>query len=110
MDVFSGYVTVCGGGFWYYACGGAVGTLNPDGTFASPAFPYYFAATAKDLGIYTTQWLVPAGTNPTVYAQAAAIGAYRTIPIVNGVFTDNFANSYTRHIYQINFDPNPDAA
>jgi hypothetical protein len=25
------------------------------------------------------------------------------------VFADTFANSYTRHIYQINFDPNPNA-
>ena len=47
--------------------------------------------------------------NPTVYAKATAVGAYRTIPIVNGVFTDTFVNSYTRHIYQINFDPNPNA-
>ena len=82
----------CGGSFWYYACGGAVGTLNPDGTFATPAFPFYFA---------------PAGPNQPTYAKATAVGAYRTIPIVNGVFTDNFVNSYTRHIYQINFDPNP---
>jgi hypothetical protein len=108
VDVFTGYITVCGGSFFYYSCGGAVGSLNPNGTFDTPAFPYYFAATAKDLGIYTKQWLEPVGTNPTVYAQAAASGPYRTIPIVNGVFTDNFANSYTRHIYQINFDPNRD--
>jgi hypothetical protein len=110
VGTVNGYITVCGGGFWYYACGGGVATTNRDGTFATPVTPYYFAATSKDLGIYTKQWLVPAGTAPTVYAQASATGAYRTIPIVNGVFTDNFANSYTRHIYQINFDPNRDAA
>ena len=109
MGDVNGYVTVCGGGFYYYACGGGAGTPNPNGTFASPTFPYYFAASAADLGIYTKQWLVPAGTTPAVYAQASASGAYRTIPIVNGVFADSFANSYTRHIYQINFDPNPNA-
>jgi hypothetical protein len=100
----------CGGSFWYYACGGAVGTTNPNGTFATPSFDYYFASSAKDLGMYTAQWLVPAGTNAAVYAQASASGPYRTIPILNGVFTDDFANSYTRHIYQINFDPNPEHA
>ena len=88
------YVSVCGGSFYYDSCGGGVGSLNGDGTFASPAVPYYFA---------------PVGPNPVVYAQASEVGAPRTIPVVGGVFTDNFVNSYTRHIYQINFDPNPNA-
>ena len=88
----SDYVSVCGGGFYYDSCGGGVGSLNPDGTFATPATPYYFA---------------PVGPNQPTYAKATAVGAYRTIPVVNGVFTDTFATSYTRHIYQINFDPNP---
>jgi hypothetical protein len=102
------YVSVCGGGFWYYACGGGVGTTNANGTFDTPALPYYFEASAKDLNLYPEAFLTPVGTNPTVYAQVSADGPYRTIPIVNGVFTDTFATSYTRHIYQINFDPNPD--
>ena len=101
----SDYVSVCGGGFYYDSCGGGVGSLNPDGTFASPATPYYFA---PDAGTFPASW-EDLG-NPTVYAKATAVGAYRTIPIINGVFTDTFATSYTRHIYQINFDPNPTAA
>jgi hypothetical protein len=105
----NGFVTVCGGSFYSESCGGGVGRRNADGTFAAPAVPYYFASALKDLGIYTADWLVPVGTNPIVYAKAAASGSYRTIPIVNGVFGDTFANSYTRHIYQIDFDPNPNA-
>jgi hypothetical protein len=110
IGTVNGFITVCGGTFSYDACGGGVGSLNPNGTFNSPATPYYFAATASNLGIYTQQWLIPVGTAATVYAQAATSGSYRTISIVNGVFQDSFADSYTRHIYQINFDPNPNHA
>lgn len=44
-------------------------------------------------------------------AQATAIvlGEKRSIPIRNGVFSDNFATSYAWHLYQILFDPNPKA-
>ncbi len=65
----------------YYACGG---DGNPD----------YFA---------------PAGPNPITYTSAAAVGTNRTIPIINGVFQDQFNTSYAVHLYQILFDPNPDA-
>jgi len=101
------YVSVCGGSFLYYACGGGVGTTNANGTFDTPSNPYYFEATAWDIDFYHRSYLTPVGTSPTVYAQANAEGTYRTIPVVNGVFTDSFATSYTRHIYQIDFDPNP---
>ena len=65
----------------YYACGG-------DGS------PDYFA---------------PAGPMPITYSSAIAKGANRTIPIHNGVFSDEFHTSYAFHIYQILFDPNPGA-
>ena len=100
----SDYVTVCGGSFYYDSCGGGVGGLNPDGTFAFPATPYYFAPI---VGTLPPSW-TDLG-NPIVYTQETAVGTYRTIPVVNGVFTDTFATSYARHLYQINFDPNPGA-
>jgi hypothetical protein len=46
--------------------------------------------------------------HPITYANAT-VGTNRTISIVNGVFTDTFATSYARHLYQIEYDPNPGA-
>ena len=51
--------------------------------------------------------LAPAGPNPITYTSASAVGSNRSIPIVNGVFSDNFSTSYEVHIYQVLFDPNP---
>ena len=43
------------------------------------------------------------------HATAIVLGEKRSIPVSNGVFSDNFATSYAWHLYQILFDPNPKA-
>jgi len=43
------------------------------------------------------------------HATAIVLGEKRQITISSGVFSDNFATSYTWHLYQILFDPNPQA-
>jgi hypothetical protein len=42
-------------------------------------------------------------------ATAVVLGENRQIEIRNGVFQDAFANSYSLHLYEILFDPNPGA-
>jgi hypothetical protein len=43
------------------------------------------------------------------HALAVVLGENRQIEIRNGVFHDAFANSYSFHLYEILFDPNPKA-
>ena len=43
------------------------------------------------------------------HATAVVLGEDRQIEIRNGVFQDSFASSYTFHLYEILFDPNPNA-
>lgn len=43
------------------------------------------------------------------FAKAIVLGENRTIPIINGVFSDTFSQSYSWHLYQILYDPNPGA-
>lgn len=43
------------------------------------------------------------------HATAVVLGENRQIDIRNGVFQDAFANSYSFHLYEILFDPNPQA-
>jgi hypothetical protein len=44
------------------------------------------------------------------HATSIVIGEKRQIPVNNGAFSDDFATSYTWHLYQILFDPNSKAA
>jgi hypothetical protein len=69
-----------------------------------PAGGYYACG-----GDSQPDYFEPAGPNPITYTHASAARPNRTIPIVNGVFHDYFSTSYAAHVYQILFDPNPDA-
>ncbi len=40
---------------------------------------------------------------------AIVLGEKRQVAVQNGVFSDNFASSYAWHLYQVLFDPNPNA-
>jgi hypothetical protein len=65
----------------------------------------YYACGGDD----SPDYFAPAGPNPITYTKAVAVGQSRTIPIINGAFSDYFSTSYEVHLYQILFDPNPDA-
>jgi len=65
----------------------------------------YYACGGDD----SPDYFAPAGPNPITYTSASAQGHNRTIPIINGVFSDQFNTSYAVHLYQILFDPNPGA-
>jgi hypothetical protein len=65
----------------------------------------YYACGGDD----SPDYFEPAGPNPITYTSAAPFAQNRTIPIINGVFSDDFSTSYEVHLYQILFDPNPGA-
>jgi hypothetical protein len=46
----------------------------------------------------TKNFILPNGINGNT---VEVVGEGRTIPIVNGAFTDNFAAEYTHHVYKI---------
>ena len=48
-------------------------------------------------------FILPPGVTGTT---GEVVGENRTIPVVNGQFTDNFPNEYTHHVYKIALDPN----
>jgi hypothetical protein len=66
---------------------------------------YIFADTRES----ETRHNIPATfhINDTGVASVTVLNEGRTIPVVNGSFTDTFANAWTVHIYEVNYDFNP---
>src|SRR5262249_45417664 len=96
------YVTVDGPHYTYgtpdFTLGGLeVMAKDYNGTF------YIFADTRDS----ERQHNIPATyhLNDPQAVSVTVLNENRTIPVVNGVFTDTFANAWTVHIYQVNDNP-----
>jgi hypothetical protein len=59
---------------------------------------YLFAGIGHNQAAGTKTFTLPAGVTGTT---VTVIGENRTIPVVNGTFTDSFAFEYSHHSYQI---------
>lgn len=59
---------------------------------------YIFAGIGLKQTTGSKTFKLPAGVKGTT---VTVVGENRTIPVINGSFTDNFANEYTHHVYQI---------
>jgi hypothetical protein len=59
---------------------------------------YIFAGLGMGHTMGNKTFTLPEGVNGT---SVTVVGENRTIPVTNRTFTDNFANEYTHHVYQI---------
>jgi len=63
---------------------------------------YLFTVAARPGGPTTASFTL---RDCPAHATATVLGESRTIPIVNGIFKDEFSKPYQVHIYRINFTP-----